>query len=143
VLRIEQVYAGKKESFRGQRAAGKSGRGRTRTGVHPSSFRSHGTRLKAALWYRGWPRRSRWRQSLRAIVMGGLGAGHPSRSLLCETITHALFSKEVARVRRIVLQLAPKAGDEHARVVGLLKAARAPNLPQQVAMGQDLTRVLD
>jgi hypothetical protein len=59
------MHAGNEKAFGERPPAGEPRRGGTRTGAHPSSFRSHGTRLKVILWYRGCTAGSR-AVSLRA-----------------------------------------------------------------------------
>src|SRR5207244_1758879 len=67
----------------------------------------------------------------------------PRFSVSLQTIANARFGEQITRPRGIPLQLVAKLAHVDAQVMALVSEARAPDLFQELAMGEDLARVLD
>ena len=59
----------------------------------------------------------------------------------CETIADPLFGDDIPWLGWVVLDFAPKCGDEHPQVVRFVRIVRPPNLPQQKTMREHLAGV--
>ena len=72
--------------------------------------------------------------------MEGLGEAHGKSggSVHCEPIANAWLGPEVARARRVGLELAPELEHEDAQIVRLIVVVRPPDLSEQLSVGNDV-----
>src|SRR5271169_6485328 len=54
-----------------------------------------------------------------------------------EAIADAQFGQEMRRTGRVGFELLPQPADKHSKVLYVLSVCRAPDLAQQLAVGQD------
>jgi hypothetical protein len=61
---------------------------------------------------------------------------------LHQPVANAEFGEQNARFRWVLLDLFPKLADEYAQVMRVVRPCDAPNLLEQMLMGDDATLVL-
>src|SRR5260370_29802519 len=101
-----------------------------------------------------WISAVRYQQSIKILVRAvkSVGGGLTSRAVVCsdaligrelEAVADAEFGQDVGRAGRVGFELLPQPADKDPQILHLFGLRRAPDLAQQMAVGQDFAGVHD